>query len=156
MKIKIILALLFSTLCNAQISLNDMKTILKMDYDSFETFALNRGFLFSHFCDDKFDDECVNYIKGVGKQTKYITLYKYDTNFNKKNVTYQLSIESEYLLIKKQMKEQGFNLIDTKEWKEKGVLFKYYENKYYRLTIAVVGKDKTNTVDYEITLRLIE
>jgi hypothetical protein len=155
MRIKIILALFISTLCNAQITLNDMKTILKMDYDSFETFAMNKGFLFSKFCDDKFDDECVTYIKGVDKKTKYITLYKKDTKFNRKNVTYQLSIESEYLLFKKQMKEQGFSLIDTKEWKEKGVLFKYYENKYYSLTIAV-GRLNANSVDYEITLRLID
>jgi hypothetical protein len=155
MKIKLILALLISTICNAQITLNEMKSIIKMDIDNFETFAMNKGFLFSNFCDDKFDDECVNYTKGVGEKTKYITLYTKYNNIYKKKVTYQTSIENEYLLFKKQMKEQGFSLFDKAEWQEKGVLFKYYKNKNYKLTLAI-GKNEINSVDYEITLEFIE
>jgi hypothetical protein len=49
------------------------------------------------------------------------------------------------------MKEQGFVLFDTVEWQEKGVLFKYYKNRNYKLTIGV-GKNEINTVDYEISL----
>jgi hypothetical protein len=149
MKIKIILALLVSTLCNAQITLNDIKTILKMDYDNFETFAMNKGFSFSEFCENEF--ECVTYKKGYGEKTRFITLYSSHISSNEKKVTYQTYSETEYLLYKKQMKEQGFNLFDTEEWQEKGVLFKYYKNKNYQLTLAV-GKTKINSVNYEITI----
>lgn len=153
MKIKIILALLISTICNAQITLNDMKTILKMDYDSFETFAMNRGFSFSRFCEGEF--KCVVYTKGLGEKTKYITLYTKQIEVNGKSVTFQTNTETEYLLLKKQMKEQGFILFDTVEWQEKGVLFKHYKNKNYKLTIGV-GKNEINTVTYEISLDYLE
>jgi hypothetical protein len=158
MKIKFLLVCFVSTINYAQITLNDMKTIIKMDYDSFETFAMNKGFVFSSFCDDKIDDECVSYSKGVGEKTKYITLYRkyidyYGKEVCRKKVTYQISLESEYLLFKKQMKEQGFSLVDSKEWEEKGVLFKYYENKYYKLNLAV-SRYQVNSADYEITLTL--
>lgn len=153
MKIKFLLVFFISTLSNAQITLNDMKSIIKMNIDSYETFVMNKGFLFSNFCEDDF--ECFTYTKGVGEKTKYITLYTKHYEITEKRVTYQTSSETEYLLFKKHMTEQGFKLFDTVEWPEKGVLFKYYKNKYYKLTIGI-GKNEINSVDYEISLDYLE
>jgi hypothetical protein len=149
MNIKFLLVFFVSTLSYAQITLNDMKTIIKMDSDSFETFAMNRGYVFSRFCDGEL--KCVVYTKGLGDKTKFITLYTKYYGIDDNSFTYQTSSEIEYLSIKKQMKEQGFVLFDTVEWQEKGVLFKYYKNRNYKLTIGV-GKNEINTVDYEISL----
>mgnify|MGYP006213902427 FL=1 len=68
MKIKFLLLFFVSTISYAQITLNDMKTILKMDYDSFETFAMNRGYVFKEFCNGEL--KCVTYTKGLGDKTK--------------------------------------------------------------------------------------
>ena len=129
-----------------------MKTILKMDYDSFETFAMNRGYVFKEFCNGEL--KCVTYTKGLGDKTKFITLYTKYYEVNENSFTYQTSSEIEYLSIKKQMKELGFVLYDTDEWQEKGVLFKEYKNRNYKLTIAV-GKNEINTVNYEISLHYL-
>ena len=152
MKIKFLLLFFVSTISYAQITLNDMKTILKMDYDSFETFAMNRGYVFKEFCNGEL--KCVTYTKGLGDKTKFITLYTKYYEVNENSFTYQTSSEIEYLSIKKQMKELGFVLYDTDEWQEKGVLFKEYKNRNYKLTIAV-GKNEINTVNYEISLHYL-
>ena len=149
MKIKILLTLLISTISYAQISLNDMKSILKMDYDSFETFAMNKGFVFNKIC--KNDEECVNYGKGKGDKTKYITLYtKLSKSLYKKKVNYQTYNETEYLLIKKQMKEQGFRLLDSSTSQKNGQFFKLYQNKKYQVLIGI-GKNNSDTV-YDINI----
>ena len=70
---KFLLVFFISTIGSAQITLNDMKTILKMDYDSFETFVMNKVFIFDSR--EKDDFESVSYDKGLGENTKYITLY---------------------------------------------------------------------------------
>jgi len=153
MKIKIILALLFSTLCNAQITLNDMKTILKMDYDSFETFVMNKGFIF--YSREKDDFDSVFYTKGLGENTKYIALYTRRFNNYLKRVNYQTGSEAEYLSIKKQMKEQGFYFFDTYESKDEKQFSKTYRNKIYELRVHSIS-NKYNTVTYEIGFDFIE
>ena len=153
MKIKIILTLLISTISYAQISLNDMKNIIKMDFDSFETFAMNKGFSFGEICTG--GEECVNYVKGRGEQTKYIILFTKIIDVYKKRVSYQTNSETEYLLIKKQMKEQGFSLLKTLPYEKKGVLFKYYKNKNYQITVGI-GKNELNTSTYEINIEFVE
>lgn len=154
MKFKFLLLFFISTINYAQITLNDMKTIIKMDFDSFETFAMKRGFSYQEI-EETDALEKVVYMKGRGEKTKYITLYKKYFDFNKKNVVYQTDNQNEYLLFKKQLKEQGFSLFDTYQFEEKGVLFKKYRDKKYELTLAT-GKNETNTVTYEISLNFKE
>jgi hypothetical protein len=153
MKIKFLLVLFISTISYAQITLNDMKSIIKMDFDSFETFAMNKGFSFGEICTG--GEECVNYVKGRGEQTKYITLFTKIIEFYKKRVSYQTNSETEYLLIKKQMKEQGFSLLKTLPYEKKGILFKYYKNKNYQITVGI-GKNELNTSTYEVNIEFIE
>ena len=141
MKIKIILALLISTLCNAQITLNDMKTILNNDIDFFETFALNKGYVFNEIIkNDK--KEGIAFSKGIEKDSKHLTLYSSYFKIGNKAFHYQTSIESDYLIIKKQLIEQGFKLIETYDYE--GVLYKEYKNKRYHITLRT-GKASHNT-----------
>lgn len=132
MKIKIILTLLISTICNAQITLNDMKTILNNDIDYFETFSLTKGYVFKEIIKkDKKDG--IAYAKGVGKESKHLALYSSYFEIGKKHIMYQTSRETDYLLIKKQLIEQGFKLIETYDYE--GVLYKDYKNKLYYVTL---------------------
>ncbi len=150
MKINLILALLISTISYSQISLNEMKTILKMDYDSFETFVMNKGFVFNDRQNDNFD--YVSYVKGYGKNTRYISLYTRSLANYKKKVNYQTAIESEYLSLKKQMKEQGFYFFETfdnNENNDEKVFAKIYRNKIYELRVHSI-KSEDNIVTYEI------
>jgi hypothetical protein len=132
MKIKIILALFISTLCNAQITLNDMKLFLNNNIDYYETFALNNGYVFKEIIKkDEFDG--VAFAKGIGKDTKHLVLYSSYSEYGKMAFFYQTSKESDYLLIKKQLLEQEFKLIDTYDYE--GNLIKEYKNKLYKITL---------------------
>jgi hypothetical protein len=154
MKIKFLLVFFVSTISYAQITLNDMKTILKMDYDSFETFAMNKGFSFFKI-DDEDGSNSIIYIKGQGEKTKYITFYKKYIDFNRKMVSYRTQSQKEYLLVKQQLKEQGFSLYETFQYDAEGVLFKSYRDKKYELTLGT-GKNELNSVTYEISLKFIK
>jgi hypothetical protein len=54
----------------------------------------------------------LSYTKGVGKNTKYLSLYN-KLFTQRRCVTVQTSIESEYLNIKNQLTQLGFKLIST-------------------------------------------
>jgi hypothetical protein len=137
MKIKIILAFLVSTLCNAQITLNEMKTILNNDVDYLETFALTKGYFFNKIIDDD-KMKGVKYTKGI-KKDNHLVLYSSYYKIDKKVFTFQTSSQIDYLSIKKQLIEQEFKLIET--YNDRGVLCKIYKNKQYCITLST-GKTK--------------
>ncbi len=153
MKIKFLLMFFVSTISYAQITLNDMKTILKMDYDSFETFVMNKGFTFDNRRND--DLESITYVKGFGEKTKYISIYTKIRKNYKKSVNYQTESEVEYLSIKKQMKEQGFYFFETYENNDNKTFTKAYRNKIYELRVHSI-RNEFNTVTYEIGFDYIE
>jgi hypothetical protein len=156
MKLKIILVLLISTLCNAQITLNDLKTILKMDYDSFETFAMNKGYTYESVRKEMENEKKfygVFYKKGSNWDTKYIGLYTDYIHLGKKHVFFQTSKENDYLLIKEQLKKQGFKLIYTDE--VEGTFLKEYHNSIYVLFLET-KKDNLNRRYYIIALEFIK
>lgn len=139
MKIKFLLVFFISMISNAQITLNDMKTILNKDIDYIETFALSKGYSFKQIIkNDK--KEGIAYAKGIEKDSKHLAFYSSMFEIGKKQLTYQTGRETEYLLIKKQLIEQGFKLTDT--YDIEGVLYKEYKNKLYEVTL------RTGTVDY--------
>jgi hypothetical protein len=138
MKIKFLLVLFISTLSYGQITLNEMKTILNKDIDYIETFALNRGYSFKEVIKDE-NEEGVGYVKGVGKNTKHLSLSTNSSEIGTKHIFYQTSIETDYLLIKKQLIEQGFKL--NKTYDIEGVLYKEYSNRVYKIRLMTGGPD---------------
>lgn len=132
MKYKILVSvLLFSSFASAQISINEMKNILKMDLDTFETYTLNKGYSFSNIKDDE-HTYGITYVKGTGSTTKFITLYeKYFDEY--KQLTYQTEMKSEYLLIKKQLLESGFKLFSQENFE--GSIVKKYKNTTHAVTL---------------------
>jgi hypothetical protein len=142
MKINLILALLISTFCNAQITLNDMKTILNNDIDYLETFALNRGYVFDKFIDEN-KLEGIKYSKRNEKNNQLVIYSSYyDTG--RKVFSFITSSQKDYLLIKKQLIEQGFKL--NNNFNYEGSLCKDYSNKKYILVLCT-AKSK----DFELS-----
>ena len=126
--------ILSSQTIKAQITLNDMKTILNNDIDYIETFALSRGYSFNTIIDyDK--KEGIAYSKGVEKDSKHLMYYSSFFETGKVGLTYQTSRETDYLLIKKQLSEQGFKLSDTYNFE--GDLYKVNKNKIYKVTLRM-------------------
>lgn len=138
MKMKFLLVFFISTISSAQITLNEMKTILNKDIDYIETFALSRGYSFKEVVKDDIE-EGVSYLKGVGKNTKYLDLYTKRFEIGNKQLFYQTSTETDYLLIKKQLIEQGFKLTDT--YDIDGFLHKEYLNKLYKVRLRTGGSE---------------
>lgn len=137
---------LFSCYANAQMSINEMKAILKMDLDTFETYTLKKGYGFSDIKDDEYSYG-VTYVKGTGYSTKYITLYqKYFDEY--KHLTYQTEIKSEYLLIKKQLLESGFKLFSEENFK--GSIVKKYKNTTH--TVTLINGINRGYDTYEISI----
>lgn len=126
-----IILFFFTITSNAQVNLTEMISMLKMNSDKFETYILNKGYEFSNVKDtDKVFG--FTYVKGYEKETKYITLY--ERYFNKgKHLTYQTSNKKEYLLIKKQLIELGFKLVESLN--HDGSIAKKYKNNSYELTL---------------------
>jgi len=147
---KFILFLFYITICFksfSQLTLVELKNILKMDLNKFETYALNRGYNF----DEVNEEEKVfghSYRKGDGDLSKYLTLYDkfYEQN---RTVTYQTSETKEYLSFKNEIERDGFQLTKTENFE--GTSLKFYSNSTYNLRIYV-GKGEIADNVYEINL----
>ena len=108
-----------------------MFSMLKMNSDNFETYILKKGYEISNIKDtDKVFG--FTYVKGYEKETKYITLYERYFSHGK-HLTYQTSNKNEYLLVKKQLIEFGFKLIESLNFD--GSIVKKYKNNSYELTL---------------------
>jgi hypothetical protein len=148
MKIFVFSFLIVSNVTFAQISLNEMKNILNLNADKFETFAMNKGFEYSESKNTE-NYESIAYTKGFGAQTQYIILYP--RFFGKRCITYQTCSKKSYLAIKTQLKEQNFTYLTTKRNEQTNWLHNEYMSKQYLLSLAS-GYLDANEVVYEITL----
>lgn len=135
-----------SLYCNSQMTLNEMKNILKLDINKFETYTLNRGYSFSGVDESEYVSG-VSYVIGKGSLTKYLTFYdKWATRG--KVVTYQTGDKNEYLNLKKQIEQEGFNLFKTETFN--GRIVKEYRNENFVLNIHSGQIDGIDV--FEITL----
>jgi hypothetical protein len=143
---KIIIILSFSITANAQITLTEMFSMLKMNSDNFETYVLKKGYEFSNIKDDD-NVFGFTYVKGYEDETKYITLYEKYFEYGK-HLTYQTSNKNEYLLIKKQLIELRFKLFESFNFE--GSIVKKYKNNIYILTL--INGLNSDEETYEISI----
>lgn len=130
-----------------QISLNDLISVYKMDFDQFETFSLNKGYTFEK-TEDTEDVFRVCYVRGTGLDTKYLSLYS-KFYLDGTCVIYQTSRESDYLKFKDQMSAKGLRLTATENFD--GSLKKVYKNREWEVNIySGIGSDELPY--YEISL----
>lgn len=125
------LLLIFPFYLNAQLTINDMKAILKMDLDKFETYAYNLGYEYKGFHKTE-RVYGITFKKGYGQDTKYISLYEKYFN-DGKNLTYQLSNKNEYLNLKKQIELLNFRLVRTFDFEDS--LVREYINNTHKISL---------------------
>lgn len=147
-KFYFLILLIFPFYLNAQLTINDIKMILKMDLDKFETYAYNNGYKFKGMQETErvFG---ITFKKDYGLDTKYITLYEKYFN-DGKTLTYQLSKKSEYLNLKKQIELSGFKLIRIFNFDDS--LVREYKNASYKVTLISGIFNGLET--YELTMKL--
>jgi hypothetical protein len=87
-----------------------MMRVYEMDYDEFETFALTKNYELDKIKKDENIDGVV-YIKNRGLYPNYLEFDIYNRNYGKL-VSFQTSINSEFLNIKNELKNLGFKLTD--------------------------------------------
>jgi hypothetical protein len=94
-----------------QITVSEMMRVYEMDYDQFETFALSKNFELDKVKKDENIDGYV-YIKNRGLYPNYLEFDIYDRNYGKM-VSFQTSINSEFLSLKIQLENLGFKLVNS-------------------------------------------
>ncbi|MFM7671613.1 MAG: hypothetical protein ACKO6Q_03330 [Bacteroidota bacterium] len=132
----------------AQLSLNEMFAVNKMDLDQFESFALRKGYSFNKIVEDE-NRYGLLFDKGVGVNTKFIKLY---TRFysHGKAVNMQTYNTPEYLTFKGQLNAKAFKHISSDDFE--GSLAKKYAKGNWEILIYS-GKDDDGDTYYEIQLQ---
>lgn len=129
----------FSSVVFSQITLNDMIKLCNTDLDQFENFALTKGFDYDNLksnSDIDITEKILIYSKGDGLDKKYLTLYIGNYPIS---VTYQTPIHNEFLILKNQLKNQGFKFISSKTEKDSDnveTFRKYYTNKKWTFIVS--------------------
>lgn len=144
--ILIIILICSSHFALGQLTVSDMIKVYNMDLDQFETYAIMKGYEFHSI--DKTDDFFGHvYLKGKGQNTKYIELYTKWFSYGKKS-GYQTSNSTELINFKNDLKNKGFILIDTYDFKGRAV--KTYKLKNWQLSIFT--SNESDESRYEIAL----
>jgi hypothetical protein len=89
----------------------EMIKVYKMDLDDFETFAISKDYKFNKVVDQE-EIYGTTYVKGLGTNTKFLTLNTKFFNVGKRVrlLTYK---SVEFLNFKKELISKGFKLIKT-------------------------------------------
>jgi len=125
-----------SSLSFCQTNISEMMKVYTMNFDQFETFALNKGYKFKDILDTN-DQLEVSYVKGLGSNTKYIKLDLRSFGFGNR-VTYQTASSAEFAKFKNEFINIGFKLVETTNFN--GALEKEYILRNWKLKIYS-GKD---------------
>ena len=96
----------------SQITISEMMKVYAMNYDQFETFALSKNFELDKIKKDD-DIDGIVYIKNRGLYPNYLELDIFNSRYGKL-VSFQTSINSEFLRIKNQLYSLGFKLINDR------------------------------------------
>jgi hypothetical protein len=148
MKYILSIILIYSThFTFGQLTVSEMMKVYNMDFDQFETYAIMKGYEFQSIAkEDNFFGHV--YVKGKGQNTKYIELYSKWFSYGKK-VGYQTSNSTEFINFKNELKNKGFILIETEDFK--GSIEKIYELNNWKLSIYTINNN--DGVGYEISLK---
>ena len=141
---KLILLLLFIPLFSfGQISISDMIKVGKMDRESFEIYALEKGYRFEKITNEENYDGLTMSISG-GKRTEYLSQYSKwpGRSFN---VSYQGPAQERLSSIYKELRSLNFVLVNTAVKKfdgdESGTYVKTYKKGDKESVIIYVFED---------------
>ena len=135
---KLILILLFIPLVaiGQSISVSNILKVAKMDRESFEIYAMDKGFVFNEFEEDE-NFKGLSMFKGEYGSEEYLTNYsKYF--WYKQSVNYQTANTKRLSSIYKELKTLGFKLVDSNGVENDSYGFQYVKN-YERGTKEVLN-----------------
>ena len=135
----------------AQLSLNEMFAVYKMDLDKFESFALGKNYNF-HEMKESDHTYGMTFVRGLGENTKYVTLYTRFFSYGKA-VNMQTGKTTEYLNFRSQLQSQGFKPKSTEN--SDGSLKKIYIKGAWEVT-TYSGNNDDGRPYHEIHLQKIE
>ena len=118
------------------ISVSNILKVAKMDRESFEIYAMDKGFVFNEFEEDE-DFKGLRMFKGEYGSEEYLTNYsKYF--WYKHSANYQTANTKRLSSIYKELKTLGFKLVDSKGLENDSYGFQYVKN-YERGTKEVLN-----------------
>ena len=111
---KLILILLFIPLVaiGQSISVSNILKVAKMDRESFEIYAMDKGFVFYEFTDDE-DVKGLRMSRGEYESVEYLSNYS-KFGWYKHSANYQTANTKRLSSIYKELKTLGFKLVDSK------------------------------------------
>ncbi len=154
---------IFTNSFSQNLSLTDLIKLRKLDYEDFESFANARGYEFVKV-DKNGRSNSYSYAfheindvprfekRSVGKSTHFLT-YSIVKEDNSVEISYQISLISEYSKIKQSAKALNFVYVTTDEYQ--GTIFHLYKRGNTLLTLATfrgIGEYDNPTTAYEITV----
>jgi hypothetical protein len=132
-----------------QMTIAELMKIFNMDYDKFEIYAISKGYEFNKF-DNSENEDGIVYVKGVGKQTKYLKIYHqfYDHGTT---VIYQTTNTTEIINLKTQSKSIGYKLTDSYFMSDNTTKVEEFKNGKFQLSVYTIPPDEESSwVTYEI------
>ena len=153
----IFLILLFIPLVSyGQISISDLIKVGKMDLESFEIYALEKGFRFNKIENDEEDNLYgLGMKKPDGQRTEYLTNYQKYYGDAARAVNYQGPIQEKLVSIYKELKSLGFEMYDMSEYENDGKTYflkEYIKNGGEEITIYIFPDGLTCEISYEYKL----
>ena len=153
---KLLLLLLFIPLVSfGQISISDIIKVGKMDLESFEIYALEKGF--RHNKIDKTEDSFygLEMKKSDGIRTEYLTNYQKYGISNRRAAIYQGPIQERLVSIYKELKSLGYEMHGMSESESNGKTYfgkEYIKNGYETIYILISHDDLTVEINYQYFL----
>ena len=125
---KLILLLLFIPLVaiGQSISVSNILKVAKMDRESFEIYAMDKGFVFNSFEEDE-NFKGLSMSKGEYGSEEYLTNYS-KFYFYKHATNYQTANTKRLSSIYKELKTLGFKLVDSKGLENHSYGMQYVKN----------------------------
>lgn len=128
---------------NAQtFSLPELVTLVNKNIDNFDTYVVGRGFIYQETIQEE-NAEGVTYALNQDqystKAAKFITLYTKYISDNRRNVTYQTLLSTDYLKIKNQAKLNGFKFVKTDNYK--GTTILVYQKGQMDLSFSLIHSE---------------
>lgn len=138
-----------TTLLGQRFSLNEMAKICKGDWDEFDTYATAKGFNYNKSKSDEFSESksyFLNHYNDNFYTRKHITKYYLKTT-NSQMVSFQTTVNQDYLYYKNQLKLAGYKYNRT-EKDESGGMSLYYLKGKTELALHSIKKNDSEGIEY--------
>lgn len=158
----------FNILSAQKINLADLESLVNIEsIDEFDSYATDKGYEYSETANTEISKR-VSYTYGRNSSldftdnkisaTYWLSFYKYTSNHSdySKSITYQTNYKEDYMIIKSELKANGYTLITNETWEGKLRLVYKKKSNICEIYIGTTISAWNNIVNYyEISLNRI-